>query len=354
MGLHQIISRYGLIWLCLRLDSVGLRSRVTQAIDTTDEASNEPLEKSAGVLSACVELTKPGITKLVTITAMVGLLVGGLHHGTAGWGLWIRLIVGCAVGTSMASGGANALNMWYESDLDALMDRTKGRPIPSTRLAPRFVLWFGLMMCTAGSGILWLTMGLMPALIAVFTSISYVLMYTPLKTKTITNTLVGAVPGALPAMIGTAAVAPVGGFEPLWDPIGLMLFVLMFVWQMPHFFAIAWMCRVDYAKGGFKMLPSVDTTGGHTATVMIASSLLLIPVSLLPMKVVPELSGWVTGGTGIVLGLILVWLSIKFARVRTDKAARVVFFGSIIHLPVYMTVFVAEALVRGLFFGAGG
>ena len=322
---------------------------MTQAINSTETGEGMTTEESsAGVFGACVELTKPGITKLVTITALVGLLIGGMHHGTTGLVHWVELIVGCVVGTAMASGGANALNMWYESDLDALMDRTKGRPIPSTRLSGRFVLWFGLMMCSVGSLVLWGTLGLMPALIAVFTSISYVLMYTPLKTKTITNTLVGAVPGALPAMIGSTAVAPGVGFEPLMDPIGLMLFVLMFVWQIPHFFAIAWMCRVDYEKGGFKMLPSVDETGGQTAAVMIGSSLLLIPVSLLPMKVVPELSGWVTGGTGIVLGLVLVWLSIKFSRVRTDVAARRVFFGSIIHLPVYMTVFVAEALVRGL------
>lgn len=326
----------------------GYDIRVTQAIVNTD-TSDGATEESSGLLSACVELTKPGITKLVTITAMVGLVVGGLHHGTAGWTNWILLCVGCIVGTALASGGANALNMWYESDLDALMDRTKARPIPSTRLSSRFVLWFGLGLCAAGSMVLWLMLGLMPALIAVFTSISYVLMYTPLKTKTITNTLVGAVPGALPTMIGTAAVAPGSGFEPLLDPIGLMLFVLMFVWQMPHFFAIAWMCRVDYEKGGFRMLPSVDASGGHTAAVMIFSSLLLIPVSLLPMRVVPELSGWVTGGTGILLGLLLVWLSVKFAKMRTDKAARRVFFGSILHLPVYMTVFVAEALVRAIF-----
>jgi protoheme IX farnesyltransferase len=320
---------------------------VTQVINDTGP-SDTAREDSPGFFLACVELTKPGITKLVTITAMVGLVIGGLHHGTFGWMNWILLCVGCIVGTGLASGGANALNMWYESDLDALMDRTKTRPIPSTRLSSRFVLLFGLGMCAAGSLVLWLMLGMMPALIAVFTSISYVLMYTPLKTKTITNTLVGAVPGALPTMIGTAAVAPGTGFEPLLDPIGLMLFVLMFVWQMPHFFAIAWMCRVDYEKGGFRMLPSVDASGGHTAAVMIFSSLLLIPVSLLPMRVVPELSGWVTGGTGILLGLLLVWLSVKFARVRTDKAARVVFFGSIIHLPVYMTVFVAEALVRAM------
>lgn len=321
---------------------------MTQAVSQPHDSKAES-EQRSGVFSACVELTKPGITKLVTITALVGLLIGGLHYGTTGTTNWIIMIIGCVVGTAMASGGANALNMWYESDLDAQMERTKVRPIPSTRLTPRFVLLFGLLMCTIGSCVLWITLGLMPALIAVFTAISYVLMYTPLKTRTITNTLVGAIPGALPTMIGTSAVAPGIGFEPLTDKIGLMLFVLMFVWQMPHFFAIAWMCRVDYERGGFRMLPSVDKSGNHTAAVMIGSSILMIPVSLLPLWVIPELSGWVTGATGILLGMVLVWLSIKFARSRTDRAARVVFFGSIIHLPVYMTVFVAEALMRTIF-----
>ncbi len=317
---------------------------MSQPHDTEAESGQR-----SGMLSACVELTKPGITKLVTITALVGLLIGGLHYGVTGTAHWVVMIIGCIVGTAMASGGANALNMWYESDLDAQMERTKVRPIPSTRLSSRFVLWFGLMMCTLGSLVLLFTLGLMPALIAVFTAISYVLMYTPLKTRTITNTLVGAVPGALPTMIGTTAVAPGIGFEPLTDRIGLMLFVLMFVWQIPHFFAIAWMCRVDYERGGFRMLPSVDKSGNHTAAVMIGSSILMIPVCLLPLWVIPELSGWATGGAAVVLGLVLVWLSIKFARSRTDRAARVVFFGSIIHLPVYMTVFVAEALIRTVF-----
>lgn len=320
--------------------------RKNQATETPECEQEQEIRTS--LFSACVELTKPGITKLVTITALVGLLIGGLHHGLTGVSNWITMIIGCIAGTALASGGANALNMWYESDLDALMDRTKTRPIPSTRLSPLFVLWFGLILTIVGSGVLWLTLGLMPALIAVFTTISYVLMYTPLKTKTITNTLVGAVPGALPTMIGTSAVASGTGFEPLTDPIGLMLFSLMFVWQLPHFFAIAWMCRVDYHKGGFRMLPSVDESGNHTAAAMIFSSLLLIPISLLPLKYIPELSGWATGAAGVLLGLMLVWLSIKFARLRTDRSARVVFFGSIIHLPAYMTVFVIEAFVRGV------
>jgi len=305
-----------------------------------------PSDAPQSLLAACTELTKPGITKLVTITALVGLVLGGLHYGVSGWTEWARLIVGIALGTAVASGGANALNMWYESDRDALMNRTKARPIPSKRLTPGFVLFFGLAMGVLGSLILWLTAGPMPALVALVTTASYVLAYTPLKPITISNTLVGAIPGALPTMIGTAAVAPGTGFEPLSDTIGLALFVLMFVWQLPHFFAIAWMCRADYQAGGFKMLPSVDPQGNHTAAVMITTAALMIPVALLPIVVIPELAGWATGAAAVVLGIGLVAMSIRFARTRTDKDARAVFFGSIIHLPVYLIVLVAEALVR--------
>jgi protoheme IX farnesyltransferase len=302
----------------------------------------------ASVFSACKELTKPGITKLVTITALVGLGLGGLHYGGLGAWDWVRLILGVGIGTAIASGGANALNMWYESDRDAMMRRTRVRPIPSKRLTPRFVLLFGLAMTILGCVVLGVTAGMLPALVSLVTAASYVLIYTPLKPITITNTLIGAVPGALPTMIGTTAVAAGTGFEPLADPVGLMLFCIMFLWQLPHFFAIAWMCRVDYESGGFRMLPIVDPVGNHTAATMLITSALLIPAGLAPLWITPELSGWATGTASVVLGLMLVWLSLRFAITRTDRAARVAFFGSIIHLPVYLIVLVAEAGVRGL------
>ena len=303
--------------------------------------------------SACVELTKPGITKLVTITSLVGLLIAGLHYDLTGWGTWIKLIIGSSIGTALSSGGANALNMWYESDRDALMNRTKVRPIPSKRLSSRFVLFFGLTLTIVGTLILWLTCGIIPAFVALITAASYVLIYTPLKPITITNTLIGAVPGALPTMIGTTAIgithaAPAAGFDLLLEPIGLMLFTLMFVWQLPHFFAIAWMCKDDYKAGGFRMLPIVDPDGNHTALTMIVTSALLIPCGLTPLRLIPDLAGWATGTAAILLGALLVYLSIKFSITRTEKAARTVFFGSIIHLPVYLIVFVAEASIRTL------
>lgn len=308
----------------------------------------ETHDASSSLLGACIELTKPGITKLVTITALVGLGLGGLHYGGLGAWDWARLIVGVGLGTAIASGGANALNMWYESDRDALMKRTRVRPIPSNRLSARFVLLFGLGMTILGCALLGLTAGLLPAMVALLTTVSYVLIYTPLKPITITNTLIGAVPGALPTMIGTTAVAPGVGFEPLTERVGLMLFCIMFLWQLPHFFAIAWMCRVDYESGGFRMLPIVDPQGNHTAATMVITSAMLIPAGLTPLWITPELSGWATAIAAVLLGLMLVWLSLKFAFTRSDRAARVAFFGSIIHLPVYLIVLVAEAGVRGL------
>lgn len=310
--------------------------------------AGDSADADISVFAACKELTKPGITKLVTITALVGLGLGGLHTGVDAAFDWVRLIIGVGLGTAIASGGANALNMWYESDRDALMKRTRVRPIPSRRLSSRFVLLFGLGMTVLGCSILGFTAGMLPALVALATTASYVLIYTPLKPITITNTLIGAVPGALPTMIGTTAVAAGTGFAPLVDPVGLMLFCIMFLWQLPHFFAIAWMCRIDYELGGFRMLPIVDPIGNHTAATMVITSSLLIPAGLLPLRVTPELSGWATGTASVLLGLMMVWLSLKFAITRSDKAAKVAFFGSIIHLPVYLIVLVAEAGVRGL------
>lgn len=316
--------------------------------DISSESNPEASSETSSTFAACKELIKPGITKLVTITALVGVLLAGLHYDLTGWGLWIKLIIGTIIGTTLASGGANALNMWYESDRDALMNRTKVRPIPSNRLSSKFVLNFGLLLTIVGTVVLWLTCGIIPAFVALVTAASYVLIYTPLKPITITNTLIGAVPGALPTMIGTTAVAPGSGFELLIEPIGLMLFSLMFIWQLPHFFAIAWMCKDDYKAGGFRMLPIVDPAGNHTATTMILTSGMLIPCGLAPLWIIPDLAGWFTGAAAILFGSILVLLSVKFAYKRTDQAARTVFFGSIIHLPIYLVVLVAEASIRAL------
>lgn len=306
-------------------------------------------DRPAGVLSACVETTKPGITRLVTITASVGLILAGLYHGGLHALDWLRLAVGVVAGTALAAAGANALNQWYESDRDARMRRTSGRPIPSARLSTASVFWLGTGLVVAGTAVLYALCGVMPALIALASAASYVVLYTPLKPLTVWNTLVGAVPGALPTMIGTAAVAPGVGFEPLADPIGLALFALMMVWQIPHFLAIAWMCRADYEQGGFRMLPAIDPTGKLTAWIIVGSSLLLIPVSASIVFTAPALLGWPTIAASVALGLLLVALGMRVAIHPTDKTARAVFIGSIIHLPVLLLVMVAEAVLRSIF-----
>lgn len=301
---------------------------------------------AAGVFAACVEATKPGITRLVTITALVGLLLAGLHRGDLHLADWIRLTIGVVLGTALAAGGANALNMWYESDRDARMKRTAGRPIPSARLTPAFVFFYGLGLIIAGTVLLAILCGVIPALVALASAGSYIVLYTPLKPLTIWNTLVGAVPGALPTMIGTSAVSTAPGFEPLGDPIGLALFALMMVWQIPHFLAIAWMCRTDYELGGFRMLPAIDPTGKLTAWIIVATSLLLIPVSACIVFIIPDLLGWATIAACLLLGLLLVALGMRVAVHPTEKTARKAFIASIIHLPVLLMVMVGEALVR--------
>ncbi len=309
-----------------------------------------PAERpTTGVLSACIETTKPGITRLVTITASVGLILGGLHHGGLDLGDWVRLAIGVVIGTALAAGGANSLNQWYESGRDARMKRTVTRPIPSARLTSRSVFWLGIALIVAGTGVLYILCGVIPALVALISAGSYIILYTPLKPLTIWNTLVGTIPGALPTMIGTAAVAPGTGFQPLADPIGLALFFLMTVWQIPHFLAIAWMCRSDYELGGFRMLPAIDPTGKLTAWIIVASSLLLIPVSAGVVFTIPDLLGWPTIAACVLLGLPMVALGMKVALHPTEKTARAVFIASIIHLPVVLMVMVAEALIRSIF-----
>lgn len=300
----------------------------------------------SGLLAACVECIKPGITRLVTITALVGLLLAGLNAGDLTPADWVRLTLGVIAGTALASGGANALNMWYESDRDARMGRTAGRPIPSERLSSTFVFWYGLTILVLGTVIVHFTCGVMPALVVLAAAGSYIILYTPLKPITIWNTLVGAIPGALPTMIGTAAVSDAVGFAKLADPIGLSLFALMMVWQIPHFLAIAWMCKSDYERGGFRMLPVVDPTGRITAIIMVATAVLLIPVSASIVWVIPDLLGWPTLASCIILGLLLVALCVRVAAFPTEKIARKAFIGSIIQLPVLLMVMVAEALIR--------
>lgn len=293
---------------------------------------------------AVVEACKMGITRLVTITAGVGFVMAAL---TRAWS-WELALLGVAtlVGTAMSAAGANAINQWMERERDGRMDRTKGRPIPSGRVSAGAVLWSGVALSVVGVGVL-LYAGLAPALVSLACVVSYIAVYTPMKTRTTLSTFVGAIPGALPPLIGTTAALG-GGVEVLRDPVGLSLFAIMFVWQLPHFLAIAWMYREDYEAGGYVMLPSVDPDGRVTAMAMTLWSWALVPATLLPAVFMPEAVGVVYPVVAIVTGLAYSVLCARLAVTRRREDARRVFFASIAHLPLLLLVLVGEGVTRTL------
>jgi protoheme IX farnesyltransferase len=219
-----------------------------------------------------LELTKPRVTTLVVLTTWLGYSTPGAPKSFS-WGWWLTMI-----GTWLVAAGASALNQYIERDLDAKMKRTLNRPLPAGRLEPGQALGFGVLLSIAGLFILQLGVNPLTAFLAVLSLASYLFLYTPMKTRTALCTLVGAIPGAIPPMMGWTAAH--GSMAPqAW-----VLFGILFVWQLPHFLAIAWMYREDYARAGFPMLPVIDPDGGSTARMIILYSAVLIPVSLLPAR----------------------------------------------------------------------
>lgn len=300
----------------------------------------------AGVIGSLIEAGKPGITRMVTITAMVGFVLSALGHEAA-WGELAVLAIGCGIGTALSSMGANTLNEWMERDRDALMQRTAHRPIPEQRLTPRFALVAGLLEGAVGLAVLVLMANAWAALVSLACLVTYVAIYTPMKLRSPVSVLFGAIPGALPPLIGWAAAGGhASGGPTLLQAGGWSLFTLMFVWQIPHFMAIAWMYRADYSLGGFRILAAEDPTGVRTARNMIGWAVLMIPGTMLPVWAMPERVGLFYGAFALVSGLAFLWLTFEFGRTRTREAARRVFFVSIAHLPVLLMILVGEALVH--------
>ena len=302
-----------------------------------------------GLRKSIVELTKPRITRMVTITSGVGFILGAVTQHWETWDLTLRAIA-CLAGTALSASGANALNQWWERDRDAIMPRTRARPIPTDRVTPKQALAWGVIFSIAGVALLAL-IGLAPALVSLATILIYVLLYTPLKPITTTNTLVGAIPGAFPPLIGWTAAASgnalLGGWagmQSLLDPGGWSLFELMFVWQIPHFLAIAWMYRDDYAKGGYRMLPISDPDGGITATTIFTWSIVLVPATMAPAILLRDRVGFASLLAAALLGIAYVALCYRLWRTREVKHARAVFFASIMHLPLLLLIFVLDAV----------
>jgi protoheme IX farnesyltransferase len=277
-----------------------------------------------------VTLTKPRLNLLVLVTTLAGLYLASPD------GVGTALLVHTLVGTALVAGGAAALNQVWERETDRLMRRTRVRPLPRERLGVGEATWFGLVLSVAG--LIELTVGanITAAAVAAATSISYVLIYTPLKTRTSLATLVGAVPGALPPVIGWAAATGT-----LTLP-ALVLFGIVFFWQMPHFLAIAWMYRDDYARAGIPLLPVLEPDGRRTGQQALLYAAALWPVSLLPALV-----GLAAAPYSIVatcLGLVFIWLSALFARERSTLSARRLFLFSITYLPLLWGALVADRL----------
>ena len=277
-----------------------------------------------------VTLTKPRLNLLVLVTTLGGLYLASPE------GVPASLLVHTLLGTALVAGGAAALNQVWERDTDRLMRRTSGRPVPQGRLGANEGTWFGVLLTSAG--LIELTFGAnsTAAAVALATSASYVLAYTPLKTRTSLATLVGAVPGALPPVIGWAAAT--GDISlPAW-----VLFGIVFFWQMPHFLAIAWMHRDDYARAGIPLLPVLEPDGRRTGQQALLYAAALWPVSLLPALVGLADATYLVVAT--ILGIVFIALSALFAHERSSVSARRLFLFSITYLPLLWGALVADRL----------
>jgi len=275
-----------------------------------------------------VALAKPRLNLLVVASTLVGYAMAD------GESLGVLRVAGLLLGTGLVAGGASAFNQVVERDLDALMKRTRLRPLPDQRLQPIEGLLFGSAMTLAGLLMILMSANLLAAAVALATLLCYVVVYTPLKRRSSLGTVIGAIPGALPPVIGWAASS--GALPPqAWT-----LFGIMFLWQLPHFLAIAWMYRDDYARAGFPMLPVLEPDGRSTGRQSVLYAAALVPLSLAPTLM--RMAGEAYFAGALVLGLAFVWLTLRFARTRSAGDARRVFFGSIVYLPLLWILMIAN------------
>lgn len=275
-----------------------------------------------------LELTKPRITFLVVITTLAAF-----YLGTSGT---VPLLPLChaLLGTALVASGASAFNMYLERNLDALMRRTTDRPLPSGRVQSGEALIFAVIVSSAGMIYLFVFVNHLTSLLSALTFLSYLFLYTPLKTRTWLSTVIGAVPGALPVTMGWAA-ATSGLSIGAW-----VLFGILFLWQLPHFYAIGWMYREDYARAGFPMLPVIDLTGFRTARQVNLYLLALLALTALPARI--GLVGPLYLAGAIILGILFFIYGAIFSRKRDRRSAHNLFLASILYLPVLLTLLIVD------------
>ena len=289
-----------------------------------------PVEKTRFAVFS--DLIKARLTFLVLLTTLVGFYAG--YSGKAN----MLLLMNTMLGTALVASGASALNQLIEKEHDAKMERTADRPLPSGRMQPSTVLIFGVSSGILGLLLLAYAVNLLTCLLGAITFVSYLFVYTPLKRVTSFNTIVGAIPGALPPLMGWAAARneiSLGGWA---------LFAILFFWQLPHFYSIAWIYREQYEKAGFVMLPGVDPTGERTGRAAISHTLGLLPISLAP--IVCHMAGGLYLAGALVLGIAYLWYAIQFSRHLNIPRARQLFFISILYLPLLLGLLVYDKQIK--------
>ena len=283
-------------------------------------------------LGAYIALTKPDVSLLVLMTTGAGFYMGA--RGPIPWLHMLHVIFG----TMMIAAGTAALNHYIERESDRFMRRTASRPLPAGQLTPAEALRFGLGLALAGAVDLYYSAGLIACLLGVFTALSYLLAYTPLKKRTVWATFIGAIPGAIPPMIGwTAATGKLG--TGAW-----LLFAILFLWQFPHFHAISWMYREDYARAGILMLPVVDKDGTRTFRQIVLYAASLVAVSLLPA--IMGFAGMLYFFGALVTCTGLVQVCLWAASAKTNTRAKWLMHATVLHIPILLGLMMYDKLPR--------
>jgi len=278
-------------------------------------------------------LMKPGLTTMSVCTAAGGAYLGAGGHPSA------MVLLSLILGTFLVGAGAGALNQWIERRTDALMKRTEQRPIPSGVLTPIQGFVAGMLCAASGIICLFLTTTPLAGMLALVTLFVYLALYTPLKRVTHLSTAIGGIPGALPPVIGWVAVGRVFSLE------GYLLFLFLFMWQMPHFLSLAWMYRHDYARGGYRLLPQFDASGGVTGRLTLLYCAALTPVAL--SLSLAGLMGWIFFAGAVIAGGAFVAVAYRFAREISNDNARRVFVMSLIYLSVILALMLIDRVVLG-------
>jgi protoheme IX farnesyltransferase len=295
---------------------------------TVDIADAKALRFRERVL-AFIELTKPRIAFMLVLTAAAGFYLG--TKGSFDWVLFTNTLIGIA----LLAFGVATLNQYIERRTDALMNRTARRPLPTGKLTDTEALVFGLALCVVSEIYLLVLANPLTAALGIVVIVGYVLLYTPLKTRTTACTAIGAIPGAMPPLMGWTAAA---------NEITLgawVLFALLFLWQFPHFLAIAWMYRDEYAKAGIKMLPAVEPEGRITARQIVLFAIMMVPISLAPFFLGSASLAYLAGAC--ILGVWFLYESIAAARAKTVLRARKLLMVSVIYLPLIFGLLVLTA-----------